>query len=733
MIATKSELIESLQKYFGFDSFKGLQEPVIENILKGNDTFVIMPTGAGKSLCYQLPAMMLPGTALIISPLIALMKNQVDSIRGHSSADNIAHFLNSSLTRAQIKQVKDDITSGSTKMLFVAPETLTKDENIEFFQSVDISFVAVDEAHCISEWGHDFRPEYRRIKFMIDSIDKETPIIALTATATPKVQLDIVKNLDMKGDENVFMSSFNRTNLFYEVRPKGKVEATFKQIVQIIKEVPGQSGIIYVQSRKTTEDIAKVLEVNGIRAAPYHAGLDAKTRTQTQDDFLMEDVDVIVATIAFGMGIDKPDVRFVMHYDIPKSIENYYQETGRAGRDGLDGRCIAFYSYKDINRLEKFLRDKPVAEREMGMLLMDEMVAYTETSSCRREFLLHYFGESYSEDKCNKMCDNCKYPREKVEAKDDIRIALQSVEITKENYLIKTLVDFVKGNNTKEMKDYGFDKNKLFGIGIEKEELYWNSIYRQALLANLIRKEIEQYGVVKLTDEGRNFIEKPTSFTIALNHNFTEELDDMEEGAARAVALDDVLFKMLKDLCKSESKKHNLPPYIIFSDPSLEDMATQYPISLDDMTKITGVSLGKAQKYAKPFLALIEKYVEENDIDRPEDYVIKQVADKSKIKVAIINATDKKLPLLEIGNQNQLNYEELMDELYSIVRSGTKVNLDYVIKESIDEYAREEIYEYFMESETDDLNTAFKQLKEEDITFEEIQLMRLKFISEMAN
>ncbi len=732
MVATKDFLYESLQKYFGFDTFKGLQEQVCESILAGNDTFVIMPTGAGKSLCYQLPAMMLPGTALIISPLIALMKNQVDSIRGNSQEDHVAHFLNSSLTRTQIKQVKEDIVAGKTKMLFVAPETLTKDENIEFFQSVDLSFVAVDEAHCISEWGHDFRPEYRRIRTMIETIDKTIPIIALTATATPKVQIDIVKNLDLR-DENLFISSFNRDNLFYEVRPKGKEAEVYKQIVQIIKEMPGQSGIIYVQGRKTTEDIAKVLNVNGIKAVPYHAGLDPKVRSNTQDAFLMEDAEVIVATIAFGMGIDKPDVRFVIHYDIPKSIENYYQETGRAGRDGLEGRLVAFYSYKDIYRLEKFLRDKPVAEREMGALLMDEMVAYAETAACRRKFLLHYFGEEYKAEKCNKMCDNCKHPRPQAEAKDDVVLALRAIEATNELYLIKVLVDFIKGNNSKEMKDFRLDQEKLFGVGKEKDELYWNSIFRQSLLTNYIKKEIEQYGIIKLTDEGRKFIKNPTSFMVTMNHDFTTELEDIEESNGRIAALDDQLFAMLKDLRKSVSKKHNLPPYIIFQDPSLEDMATQYPISMDDMTKITGVSSGKAQKYAQPFIELIAQYVEDNDIDRPDDFVIKQVANKSKIKVAIIQGIDKKLSLGEIASQNQMNYDELMEELDSIVQSGTRLDLDYFIDDNVDEYAREEIHGYFMKAETDDINAAFKELKDDDINFEEIRLMRIKFLSEMAN
>jgi ATP-dependent DNA helicase RecQ len=729
---TKETLHDALQKYFGFDSFKGNQESIIKSVLNGNDTFVIMPTGGGKSLCYQLPALMLDGTAIIISPLIALMKNQVDSIRGYSQTDEVAHFLNSSLTKVQMKQVKQDISDGKTKLLFIAPETLTKDENIEFFQQGEISFVAVDEAHCISEWGHDFRPEYRRIRSMLDSINRDIPVIALTATATPKVKSDILKNLNME-NENVFLSSFNRPNLYYEVRPKTGKEPTLKQIIQIIKGMPNQSGIIYVQSRKSAEDIAKALVVNDIKAAPYHAGLDAKTRTQTQDDFLMEEVDVIVATIAFGMGIDKPDVRFVIHYDIPKSIENYYQETGRAGRDGLEGRCIAFYSYKDILKLEKFLRDKPVAEREMSAQLMQEVMAYAETTACRRRFLLHYFGEDFHEPNC-EQCDNCINPKEKIEVKKEMQQALQSILDLDENYGIKIMIDFVLGRDSKEMKDFRFNQKPLYGAGKDKDETFWSSIFRQALLNNFIYKDIETYGLLKMTDKGREFLKKPYSFKIPLNHNYEAEMAEMrEESSGGAAVLDETLMKMLKDLRRQEARRKNVPPFVIFQDPSLEDMATQYPISMDDMAKITGVSKGKAMRYGKPFIEMIKDYVEENDIDRPTDFVVKQVANKSKIKVSIIQGIDRKIPLDDLADSNNITMEELMEELDAIVTSGTKLSIDYYIEDNVDEYARDEIYSYFMEADTDSPIAAYEELKDEDITIEEIQLMRIKFLSDMAN
>jgi ATP-dependent DNA helicase RecQ len=728
----RDTLYQALHNYFGFEQFKGNQYDIIKSVLDGKDTFVIMPTGGGKSLCYQLPALMMPGTALIISPLIALMKNQVDSIRGYSDADEVAHFLNSSLTRVQMKEVKADITAGKTKLLYVAPETLTKEENIEFFQNTDISFVAVDEAHCISEWGHDFRPEYRRIRSMIDAINKDIPIVALTATATPKVQSDILKNLNMR-DVNQFISSFNRENLFYEVRPKHKKEQTIKSIVQVIKQMPGQSGIIYVQARKSTEEIAEMLNVNGVKALPYHAGLDAKTRSATQDAFLMEEIDVIVATIAFGMGIDKPDVRFVIHYNMPKSIENYYQETGRAGRDGLEGRCIAFFSYKDMMKLEKFLRDKPVAEREMSSQLMQEVMAYVETTGCRRRFLLYYFGEEFEEHQCGGMCDNCRYPKEKVEVMMEMQQALMSVRDLDENFKIKPLVDFIMGHETKEMKDYKFNKKPLFGVGKEKDELFWNSIYRHAMINEFLRKDIETYGVLKLTQFGHEFIEDPFEVKIPLNQDYESNNLDLDDEVGKAAALDETLVKLLKELRREVAKKKNVPPFVIFQDPSLEDMATQYPVTMEDMAKIQGVSIGKAQRYAKPFLDLIQKYVDENEIERPTEVVIKQVANKSKVKVAIIQSIDRKIDLPTIARSNDLTMDELMDELDAIVSSGTKVNLDYYLEDSMDETVVEEIFDYFMNSTTDDPEAAFKDLKDEEFSIEEIKLVRLKFLSELAN
>jgi ATP-dependent DNA helicase RecQ len=731
-VAVRDTLHEALHEYFGFDNFKDNQEAIIRSVLDGQDTFVIMPTGGGKSLCYQLPALMMPGTALIISPLIALMKNQVDSIRGYSQEDEVAHFLNSSLSRAQMKEVKADIVAGKTKLLYVAPETLTKDENIEFFQNVDIAFVAVDEAHCISEWGHDFRPEYRRIRAMIDAIGKDIPIIALTATATPKVQSDILKNLNMKS-VNKFVSSFNRENLFYEVRPKLKKEQTFKQIIQIIKGMPGQSGIIYVQARKSTEEIAQVLNVNGIKAAPYHAGLDAKTRSTTQDAFLMEDIDVIVATIAFGMGIDKPDVRFVIHYNMPKSIENYYQETGRGGRDGLEGRCVAFFSYADMLKLEKFLRDKPVAEREMSAQLMQEVMAYVETTGCRRRFLLFYFGEEFEDHQCGGMCDNCRYPKDKIDVMKEMQQAIMSVDALDENFKIKTLVDFVTGKETKEMKDFKFNKKPLFGAGKDRDEIFWNSVFRHALINDFLRKDIETYGVLKITDEGYKFIKSPSEIKIPLNHNYEDTNIDLDDEAGKTAVLDETLVKLLKDLRREVAKKKGVPPFVIFQDPSLEDMATQYPITMDDMTKVSGVSQGKALRYAKPFIDLIKKYVEENEIERPTEFVIKQVANKSKVKVAIIQAIDRKIDLPSIARQNDLNMEELIEELDAIVSSGTKVNIDYYLEEVMDETVIEEIFEYFMEADTDDPEVAYRELRDEEFTMEEIQLVRLKFMSEMAN
>ena len=725
------DLKASLSEFFGFTKFKGQQEEIIRSIMTKEDTFVIMPTGGGKSMCYQLPALMTEGSALIISPLIALMKNQVDAIRGFSEEDSVAHFLNSSLTRGQAAQVKEDLLAGKTKMLYVAPETLTKEENVLFFKQLNISFVAVDEAHCISEWGHDFRPEYRRIRSIIEALGDNIPIIALTATATPKVRSDIIKNLSME-DTHVYISSFNRDNLFYEIRPKINKENAIKNIVQIIKGMPGQSGIIYVQSRKATEEIARVLNVNDIVAAPYHAGLDSKTRSRVQDAFLMEDIDVICATIAFGMGIDKPDVRFVIHFDMPKSIENYYQETGRAGRDGLDGRCVAFYSHKDIVRLEKFLRDKPVAEREMGAQLLEEMIAYAESSACRRKFLLHYFGETYDSDNCNKMCDNCKNPKEKIDAKDEVLLVLQAIEILKENFTIKPIVDFISGHQSKEMKDFEFVKLDLFAKGAGREEHFWHSVIRQCLLHDLIYKEVERYGILRIYEKGQAFLDSPRNVQISINHNYDDGSRE-ENTSTRSTALDIVLLGTLKDLRKRIAHQKNVPPYVVFQDPSLEDMANQYPISLEDMLKITGVSKGKSDKYGKPFIELIKQYVEEHDIDRPTDFVMKQVANKSRAKIAIIQAVDKKINLEEIAVSNKMSMEDLLDEMDMIVSSGTRLNIDYYLEDQIDEGVREDIYDYFMEAESDSVEAAFAELEEDDINREEIKLLRIKFLSEMAN
>ena len=730
---TDKILNESLKKYFGFDSFKGDQKEIVRSVLEKKNTFVIMPTGGGKSLCYQLPAMMMEGTAIIISPLIALMKNQVDSIRGYSQEDNIASFLNSSLNKTQMNDVKAEIASGKTKMLFIAPETLTKDENIDFFKKSNIPFVAVDEAHCISEWGHDFRPEYRRIRTMISAINENIPIIALTATATPKVQTDIIKSLEMK-DVNIFVSSFNRDNLYYEIRPKVNKDQTIKNIIQFIKTSGNRSGIIYVQSRKSTEDIAQVLNVNGIKAAAYHAGLDAKVRTKVQDDFLMEEVEVIVATIAFGMGIDKPDVRFVIHYDMPKSIENYYQETGRGGRDGLKGDCLAFYSYKDILKLEKFLRDKPVAERELSAQLMEEVIAYAETSSCRRKFLLHYFGEEYDDSTCSNMCDNCKYPKEKVEVSDQMRLALQCIEQLNENYTVKVLIEFVLGVSSKEMKDFKFDKLPLFGKGSDKDELFWHTIFRQAILNDLIYKEIEQYGLLKLTDKGRAFMKKPESVMIPLNRDFSVKDDFEAEGmGGGGAALDETLVSLLKDLRKAEAKKLHVQPWVIFSEPSLQEMATYYPISMDDLKKIAGVSEGKALKFGKPFIELIKNYVEENDIDRPTEVVIKQVANKSKYKVTIIQSIDRKMPFEDIARNVEMKVGELLYELNYIADAGTKLNINYQLKDRIDEDILEEIFDYFKNAKSDSVEDAIRALQQEDITEEEVLLGRLKFLCDFAN
>jgi len=726
------ELKSELKKYFGFDDFKLNQEHIIRSILNGKDTFVIMPTGGGKSLCYQLPGLMLPGTAIIISPLIALMKNQVDSIRGFLNDRSSAHFLNSSLNKTQMKEVKSDIVAGKTKMVFIAPETLTKEENIIFFKEANVSFIAVDEAHCISEWGHDFRPDYRNIKTMVKNISTEIPVVALTATATPKVKSDIIKNLEMKNTE-IFVSSFNRDNLYYEIRPKKSKEQAQKEIVQFIKAQNGASGIIYVQSRKSTEEIAQVLTLNGINAMPYHAGLDSKTRNKSQDDFLMEDLDVIVATIAFGMGIDKPDVRFVIHYDIPKSIENYYQETGRGGRDGLPGHCLAFYSYKDIMKLEKFLRDKGVAEKELAGQLMEEIIAYAETSSCRRKFLLHYFGEFFAEEECNKNCDNCKHPRATQVVTDEMHQALSVVKELKENYGVKLIVDFMIGRNSKEIKTVKFNEKKNFGAGKEKGELFWHSILRQAILKNYLYKEIEQYGLLKMTKEGKSYLDNPVEIEIPLNRDFTVEDASIMTGSAAGAALDKELLSILKDLRKAEGKRLKLQPWIIFSEVSLQDMATYYPISQEDILKISGVSTGKARKFGKPFLEIIAEYVEEKDIIRPEDFVVKQVANKSKAKVTIIQGIDRKLRLEDMAGSLGIEMSELLTEMNHIVNSGTKLDITYYLEENLDEGVLEDIFDYFSDAESDSIELAAKELEEDDINLEEIQMVRIKFMSEMAN
>lgn len=726
------DVTSALKKYFGFDDFKLTQKEIIESVLNGDNTFVIMPTGGGKSLCYQLPALMMEGTAIIISPLIALMKNQVDSIRSYSHNNNVAHFLNSSLTKTQMTEVKENISNGNTKLLFIAPETLTKEENIEFFRNNKVSFVAVDEAHCISEWGHDFRPEYRRIKVMIKAISEEIPIIALTATATPKVQSDILKNLDMK-DANVFISSFNRDNLYYEMRPKTEKTKTYKEMVQFIRQTKGQSGIVYVQARKSTEEIAEVLRVNGINAAAYHAGLDGKLRSRVQDGFLSEDIDVIVATIAFGMGIDKPDVRFVIHYDIPKSIENYYQETGRAGRDGIQSECLAFYSYKDILRLEKFLKDKPVAEKALNMQLMDEIIAYAETSACRRQFLLHYFGEQFDATNCNDLCDNCKHPKEKIDVKDEMIMALKAVNALKENYGVKAVADFLAGVQSKEIKEFGFQNIPDFGNGKEKGLLFWHSILRHAVLNNLLRKEIEQYGLLKFTDKGRDFITSPKDISIPLNRDYNSKDVDVITNIGGTASLDETLLKLLKDLRKREAKKHNLQPWVIFSEPALNDMCTYYPISIDDMLKISGVSQGKANRYAQPFIQLIKEYVEENNIERPEDFVVKQVADKSKSKISIIQGIDRKLPFETMAQNLGISFDNLLDEMYMIVNSGTKLNIKYYLDSQVDEDISSDIFDYFNDAESDSVDDALSELQDDDINMDEIKLVRIKYISEVAN
>lgn len=728
----KINLQKSLKEYFGFEKFKGNQEAIIKNLMAGKDTFVIMPTGGGKSLCYQLPAILAEGTAIIISPLIALMKNQVDMIRGYSSRDQIAHFLNSSLNKTQIKKVKADLSGGHTKMLYVAPETLTKQENIDFLCSIPVSFVAVDEAHCISEWGHDFRPEYRKIRKMIDAIDHRIPIIALTATATPKVQSDIVKNLDLQ-DAGVYISSFNRSNLYYEVRPKGKNENAVRELVKFIKTMADKSGIVYTLSRKSTEELAEQLNVNGIKAAAYHAGLDATTRAKRQDQFLNEDVDVIVATIAFGMGIDKPDVRFVVHYNIPKSLENYYQETGRAGRDGLEGKCIALYNYNDIQKLEKFMRDKTNSEREMGGHLLMETMAYAESSVCRRKFILHYFGEEYPKENCGN-CDNCLHPKEQIEGKDYIKLVCEITKAISESFPLPYIVNIAMGRKDQQVATFGHHKLPMFGDGSEKDEHFWNSVIRQSLLHNFIIKDIENYGVIKLSEKGHQFIKKPTSIKIALNREFDGGDDEAESGGGGgSAALDNTLLNMLRSLRKQVAKQHNVPPFVVFQDSSLDDMATNYPTNIEELSQMQGVGKGKAMRYGEPFIEMIESYVEENEIEKPSEMVIKSVVNKSGLKIYIIQNIDKKVPLETIAHTKGLKLNQLITEMETIVNSGTRLNIDYYIDDAMEEDRQEEVYDYFRTAESDNVEEALKELGSDNYTLEEIQMMRLKFLSEMAN
>lgn len=726
------DLHKELKKYFGFNQFKGLQEQVVNSIIHGNNTFVIMPTGGGKSLCYQLPALVLEGTAIVVSPLIALMKNQVDAIRSLGSELGVAHVLNSSLTKTEVNQVKKDIKEGVTKMLYVAPESLTKEEYIQFLREVKISFVAIDEAHCISEWGHDFRPEYRNLKAIIKQLGEEVPIIGLTATATPKVQEDILKNLDMS-DATVFKASFNRPNLFYEIRPKTKnIEA---DIIRFIKQHKGKSGVIYCLSRKKVEEIAQLLQVNGISAVPYHAGLDAKTRAKHQDMFLMEDVDVVVATIAFGMGIDKPDVRYVIHHDIPKSLESYYQETGRAGRDGGEGHCLAYYSYKDIEKLEKFMVGKPVAEQEIGYALLQEVVAYAETSMSRRKYLLHYFGEEFDEvnGEGADMDDNVRNPKKKVEAQDQVQLLLNVIKETKEKFKSKEIVLALQGKVNAMIKAHKIDTNPFFGKGQAFDERYWMALIRQVLVDGLIKKDIETYGVLKLTDKGYHFIEHPISFMMSEDHEYSEDEDENITTASKSSGTsDEALMGILKDLRKKVAKKLGVPPFVVFQDPSLEDMALKYPITIEELGNVHGVGEGKAKKYGKEFVDLISRYVEDNDIIRPDDLVVKSTGTNSALKLYIIQSVDKKLGLDDIAKAKGLEMDELLKAMEQIVYSGTKLNISYWIDDILDEDQQEEIHDYFMESESDKIDEALKEF-DGDYDTEELRLMRIKFISEVAN
>jgi len=726
-MAKKDNLTEKLKTHFGFDTFKGNQKAIIENVLAGNDTFVLMPTGGGKSLCYQLPSIMMEGTAIVISPLIALMKNQVDAMRNFSEEDGVAHFINSSLNKSAIDQVKEDIMAGRTKLLYVAPESLTKEENVDFLRQVNISFYAVDEAHCISEWGHDFRPEYRRIRPIINEIGKR-PLIALTATATPKVQHDIQKNLGMI-DATVYKSSFNRANLYYEIRSKGN--NIDKDIIKYIKANEGKSGIIYCLSRKKVEEFGDILKANGIKALSYHAGMDSQQRTANQDAFLMEKADVIVATIAFGMGIDKPDVRYVIHYDIPKSLEGYYQETGRAGRDGGEGQCIAFYAYKDLQKLEKFMQGKPVAEQEIGKQLLLETAAYAETAVCRRKVLLHYFGEEYMEDGCGN-CDNCLNPKKQVEAKDLLSAVLEVVSTLKEKFKADYVVNILVGNETSEIQSYKHNDLEVFASGQDEDEKTWNAVIRQALIAGYLLKDIENYGLLKISEKGRNFLKKPESFKIIKDNEFDDEEDEVPVRGGATSAVDPILYSMMKDLRKKLSKRLEVPPFVIFQDPSLEAMATTYPVTLDELQNIPGVGVGKAKRYGKEFVELIRRHVEENEIERPEDLRVRTVANKSKLKVWIVQSIDRKVALDDIALTKGLEFPELLDEIEAIVYSGTRINIDYFLNDVMDEDHIEDIYEYFKDSETDGLEDAIEELGS-DYTEEEIRLVRIKFLSEMAN
>ncbi|RYD76166.1 MAG: DNA helicase RecQ [Sphingobacteriales bacterium] len=726
----KKSLFDNLQNFFGFDNFKGDQESIITNILEGNNTFVIMPTGGGKSICYQLPALMSEGTAIVISPLIALMKNQVDQLRAFGGNDSIAHFLNSSLNKSEITQVKSDLLSGQTKLLYVAPESLAKQDNIEFLNLIKISFVAVDEAHCISEWGHDFRPEYRKIKQVIAGLGNNIPIIALTATATPKVQQDIMKNLGMT-EATLFKSSFNRPNLFYEIRPKRDIT---KEIIKYIKSNPGKSGIIYCLSRKKVEEVAEALNLNGISALPYHAGLEPKVRAETQDRFLMEDAEVIVATIAFGMGIDKPDVRFVIHHDVPKSMEGYYQETGRAGRDGGEGVCIAFYAQKDVDKLAKFMKDKPVSEREIGTQILKEVIDYAESGVCRRKQILHYFGENFNETGCNCMCDNCKKPKKQFDAEEQLSTLLKFIDKTGEKFDDAHLLNVFLGLETAQTIAYEHSKVSEFGIGKQEGELLWKSVIRQAVLNNYLFKDIDNYGLLKLTKQGKDFIINPYSLKFILNEPIETGADDDDDDLKHGTgALDTHLLQLLKDLRKKIAKQKSVPPFVVFQDPSLEEMCTHYPVTMEELRQISGVGSGKAMKFGTPFIELIKKYVEDNDIERPIDLIIKTQANKSQMKVSIIQNIDRQIGLEDIADSKGITYEEILKEVESIVNSGTKLNLNYFIDEVIDDDRQDEVFDYFRAAESDSIDEALNELGETDYTREEIQLMRIKFMSELGN